>query len=487
VRSTRRSQTLLDYLGHAGGQVLAEAHLLLAVAVTLHVLLRKRDIGGSIGWIGIAWLAPVLGSVLYLVFGINRVTRRAHRLRARRPWYGSDGGPQTQTERADHLAPLDRTARRLTRRPAEGGNRVTMLRNGDEAYPALVAAIGQARTSIALSSYIFRADPAGMTIIDALAAAQARGVAVRVLIDGIGSGYFFAGAYRRLRRAGVPAARFLHSHLPWRMPFINLRTHKKILCIDGRLGFTGGLNIGQENLVAGAGPTPHEPDDLVHDMHFRVEGPVVAQLTDAFAEDWVFTTGEALTGNAWFPAPEPVGALIARVVTSGPDQDLEKIEYLMLQAIGCAQQSIRVMTPYFLPDDRMLTALGLAAMRGVRVDVIVPQKSDHRVVDWAFRAQIGPLAATGAKIWRSPPPFEHSKLMTVDGLWSLIGSSNWDMRSFRLNFELNMEIYDPDLAARLDQFMIRAQRRRLSARRLIKRGLPWRLRDAAARLMLPYL
>jgi len=112
-------------------------------------------------------------------------------------------------------------------------------------------------------------------------------------------------------------------------------------------------------------------------------------------------------------------------------------------------------------------------LRGVRVDVIVPQKSDHRVVDWAFRAQIGPLAATGAKIWRSPPPFEHSKLMTVDGLWCLIGSSNWDMRSFRLNFELNMEVYDQDLAARLDQFMIRAQ--------------PWRLRDAAARLMLPYL
>jgi len=455
--------------------------------VTLHVLLRKRDIGGSIGWIGIAWLAPVLGSLLYLVFGINRVTRRAHRLRARRPWHGSGGRQQAQIERSDHLAPLDRTARRLTRRPAEGGNRVTLLRNGDEAYPAMIEAIGQARTSIALSSYIFQADRTGRAVIAALAAAHARGVAVRVLIDGVGSGYFWAGAYRHLRRAGVPAARFLHSHLPWRMPFINLRTHKKILCIDGRLGFTGGLNIAEENLVAGAGSAAGGPDDLVRDTHFRVEGPVVAQLTDAFAEDWVFTTGETLAGEDWFPAPEPVGDVVARVVTSGPDQDLEKIEYLALQAIGCAERSIRIMTPYFLPDDRMLTALGLAVLRGVRVDVIVPQKSDHRVVDWAFRAQIGPLAATGAKIWRSPPPFEHSKLMTVDGLWCLIGSSNWDMRSFRLNFELNMEVYDQDLAARLDQFMIRAQRRRLSVRRLVKRALPWRLRDAAARLMLPYL
>ncbi|HLZ66356.1 MAG TPA: cardiolipin synthase [Aliidongia sp.] len=478
---------MLEYLGHAGGRVLAEAHLLLAVAVTLHVLLRKRDIGGSIGWIGIAWLAPVLGSLLYLVFGINRVTRRAHRLRARRPWRGSGGHLEPQIERTDHLGPLDRTARRLTRRPAEGGNRVAILRNGDEAYPAMIEAIGQARTSIALSSYIFLADDAGRAVIEALAAAHRRGVAVRVLIDGVGSGYFLASTYRRLKRAGVPVARFLHSHLPWRMPFINLRTHKKILCIDGRLGFTGGLNIADENLVNGANPAGSGPDGLVRDMHFRIEGPVVTQLTDAFAEDWVFTTGETLAGDAWFPTPDPVGAMVARVVTSGPDQDLEKIEYLALQAIACAERSVRIMTPYFLPDDRMLTALGLAAMRGVRVDVIVPQKSDHRVVDWAFRAQVGPLAATGAKIWRSPPPFEHSKLMTVDGLWCLIGSSNWDMRSFRLNFELNMEIYDADLAARLDEFMIRNQRRRLSARRLIKRPLPWRLRDAAARLMLPYL
>jgi cardiolipin synthase len=475
---------VLETLSHVGGHVIAEAHLVLAIAVTLHVLLRKRDIGGSIGWIGIAWLAPLLGSAFYLVFGINRVTRRAHRLRARRPWHGPGGEPAAPIERTDHLAPLDRTARRLTRRPAEGGNGVTLLRNGDEAYPAMIEAIGQARTSIALSSYIFRADAAGRAVIEALAAAQGRGVAVRVLIDGIGSGYFHAAAYRRLRRAGVPVARFLHSHLPWRMPVINLRTHKKILCIDGRLGFTGGLNIGSENLVATAGK---RADDRVRDTHFRVEGPVVMQLTDAFAEDWVFATGEALSGAVWFPRPQAAGGMVARVITSGPDQDLEKIEYLALQAIGCAERSIRIMTPYFLPDDRLLTALGLAAIRGVRVDVIVPRRSDHRVVDWAFRAQIGPLAATGAKIWLSPPPFEHSKLMTVDGTWCLIGSSNWDMRSFRLNFELNMEVYDAELAAQLDQFMIRTQRRRLSARRLAKRALPWRLRDAAARLMLPYL
>ena len=478
---------LLDYLGHAGGVVLAWVHLVLALTVTTHVLLRKRDIGGSIGWIGMAWLAPMLGSLLYLVFAINRVTRRAHRLRARRPGHGTGSVQPVHLERADHLAPLDRTARRLTRRPAEAGNRITLLRNGDEAYPAMLAAIAEARRSIALSSYIFRADPLGLQMIESLAAAKARGVEVRVLLDGVGSGYFLAGAYRRLRQAQVPAARFLHSHLPWRMPFINLRTHKKILCIDGQLGFTGGLNISAQNLVADAHPATERPDQLVRDTHFRVEGPVVAQLTDAFAEDWVFTTGEALTGETWFPAPEPAGDTVARVVTSGPDQDLEKIEYLMLQAIACAERSIRIMTPYFLPDDRMLTALGLAVLRGVRVDVIVPLRSDHRLVDWAFRAQIGPLAATGARIWRNPPPFEHSKLMTIDGAWCLIGSSNWDMRSFRLNFELNMEVYDPDLAARLDDFMIRAQRRRLSARRLIKRRLPWRLRDAAARLLLPYL
>jgi cardiolipin synthase len=461
--------------------VIAVLHLVVALGVTSHVLLTKRDIGASIGWIGIAWLSPFMGGVLYLTFGINRVVRRARRLRPG-PGIGNVEGVSSHHQpRADHLGPLDRAAHRITRRPVEAGNEVAVLRQGDEAYPRMLEAIAEAQASIALSSYILRADEAGGRFIAALIEAQQRGVAVRVLVDGIGSGYFRSPSFQALRRGGVPVARFLHSLLPWRMPFLNLRTHKKILCIDGRIGFTGGLNIGAENVLA------EQPKHPVRDAHFRFDGPLVAQLVETFADDWQFTTGEELDGPEWFPALAPHGNVAARVVTSGPDQDIEKIEMLVLQAISCARRAVTIMTPYFLPDDRLVTALALASMRGVEIDIILPERGNHFIMDWALHAEIAPLIATGCRIWRNPPPFEHSKLMTVDGAWCLIGSANWDTRSFRLNFEVNVEIYDPDLAARLDRLMADKRHHRFGAKELAERPLALRLRDAGARLLLPYL
>jgi cardiolipin synthase A/B len=468
-------------LVQAGTAFLAILHVLVACLVTGHVLLTKRDIGASIGWIGIVWLSPFLGGLFYVTFGINRVVRRARQLRPRRR-NDAPGRPAVRDRpREDHLARLDRAAQRITRRPAEPGNNVRLLIQGDEAYPHMLEAIAQARASVALSSYILRADAVGERFVAALSAAQSRGVAVRVLIDGVGSGYFNSAAYRALYRGGVPVARFLHSLRPWRMPFLNLRLHKKILCVDGRIGFTGGLNIGAENVLAG------RPQYPVRDAHFRFEGPVVAQLTETFVEDWQFTTGEELDGPAWFPGLDAAGTVTARVVTAGPDQDIEKIEMLVLQAITCAQHSVAIMTPYFLPDDRLVTALALAAMRGVAIDIVLPARSNHGIFDWAVCAEIEPLLTAGCRIWRNPPPFEHSKLMTVDGTWCLVGSSNWDMRSFRLNFELNVEIYDPGLAAQLDRLIAEKRVHPIGADDLARRSLPARLRDAGARLLLPYL
>ncbi len=460
---------------------LSAVHILLAIGVTLHVLFHKRDVGASIGWIGLAWLSPILGSILYAVFGINRVKRRANQLRAKRPIRRTAGPPMSPPGRDDHLAALERAGDQITQHPAERGNSITVLHNGDEAYPRMIEAIETAQASIALSSYIFRADAAGGPFIDALIRAGRRGVQVRVLVDGIGSGYFFSPTYERLRRHGVPAVRFMHALLPWRMPFLNLRTHKKILGVDGRIAFTGGLNIGGENLLA---TQPHHP---VRDTHFRLEGPVVAQLIEAFAQDWLFAAGEDLAGEAWFPSLDAVGEAAARVILSGPDQDLEKIEFMILEAISCARQSVKVATPYFLPDDRLVTALALAAMRGVEVEVIVPARGNHPIVDWAMRAQIGPLVDAGCRIWRSPPPFDHSKLMTVDGIWCLIGSANWDMRSFRLNFELNMEIYHADVVRQIDQLMAARHGTEITASELDGLPLPVKLIDSGARLMLPYL
>jgi cardiolipin synthase len=265
------------------------------------------------------------------------------------------------------------------------------------------------------------------------------------------------------------------------MPFINLRSHKKVLLVDGVTGFTGGMNIADDNVMA---TRPRMP---VQDLHFRIEGPVVSQLAEAFAEDWAFVTGEDLDGDAWSPAIAARAGALARVIDSGPDEDLEKVEFAVLQAVACARTSIEIMTPYFLPDERLVTALALAAMRGVAVDLVIPKNSNHLLVDWATRANIAPLLSGGVRIWQSPPPFHHAKVMVVDKQWCLIGSSNWDIRSFRLNFELCMEVYDHDLAATLTTLAARAHGSELTQAGLDARTLPVRLRDAGARLMLPYL
>jgi cardiolipin synthase len=212
---------------------------------------------------------------------------------------------------------------------------------------------------------------------------------------------------------------------------------------------------------------------------------VVEQLVEAFADDWLFETGEKLLSEAWFPGLQGAGDVLARVITSGPDEDLEQIEFVALHAISCARRSIRVVTPYYLPPELLTTALGLAAMRGVAVDIVVPEQSNHVVLDWARRVPLRLLLEAGCRVWLRPAPFDHSKLMTIDDTWSLIGSANWDTRSFRLNFELNVEIQDGDFARQLA--VSSHAGRRLTLADVDADSLPIRLRSSAARLLQPYL
>ena len=461
------------------GELAAVAHVAIALGVTVHVLLNKRNIGTSISWMGIAWLSPFIGGALYYAFGVNRVKRRAMRLRRERSHMFLVEEVAPDAPEAGPLTPLEYAIGRLTGLSAESGNKVSLMRNGDNAYPAMLAAIDTAEKSVGICSYIFRDDEAGLPFIEALIRAQRRGVQVRVLIDGIGGGYFRSSTYERLLEAGVPVDRFLHSYVLWKTPFLNLRNHRKLLVIDGRIAFTGGINIGRENVLTLNPPHP------VRDTHFRLEGPVVEQLTEAFADDWLYETGEKLLDEAWFPKLEPCGDAIARVIPSGPDEDLEQIEFAILHAISCARRSIRIVTPYFLPPDVLTTALGLAAMRGITVDVIVPERSNHVVLDWARRVPLRGLIEAGCNVLLMPPPFDHSKLMTIDDAWSLIGSANWDTRSFRLNFELNVEIQDEAFTRTLMEAMPKA--RPLTKSEIDNDPLLLRLRDSAARLAQPYL
>lgn len=469
---------LLDLFDHVP-LLLTVVHFASAGAVTLHALIRKREVPAAIGWIGLAWLSPFFGPLLYLGFGINRVKRRARRLR------GATGGGAAPA--VTGLAPVGPTgslavaAARITGLPTEPGTVVAVLDCGDEAYPRMLAAIDAATTSIALSTFIFRTDALGLRFIDALARAHRRGVAVRVLIDGFGGGFLFSRAYHRLRALEVPAARYLHSLLPWKMPLLDLRLHKKILVIDGSKAFVGGLNIGADNLLA---TQPREP---VRDVHFMVEGPVVRQVAESFQDDWTFSTSEVLDGPDWFPATHAGGSAPARSISSGPDQSVDQLLLVLLCAINSASSSLRIATPYFLPDEQVLTALQLAALRGVEVHIVIPAVNNHLLMGWAMQAHIRPLIKAGCHLWRSPPPFDHSKLATVDESWCLIGSANWDARSLRLNFEITMEFYDPVLARRLNGIIDAKRVDPITLEEIDGRWPFVKIRDAAARLLMPYL
>ena len=459
---------------------------------TGHAVLRKRDVRAAVAWVGLVWLVPLVGVVLYLMLGINRIRRRARSLTLRqehgqfppKPSVAPCTPEQLMAEvpPAAHLASLARLVDEVVHhRPLLPGNKLVPLEAGDGAYPAMLEAIDAARTSISMCSYIFDNDAAGQRFVEALGRAVKRGVQVRVLIDAVGARYHWPPITGRLRRAGVRVACFLPTLLiPGRLPFMNLRNHRKLMVVDGKVGFTGGMNI-REHFLPGHGNA--------RDLHFRVEGPVVGQLQETFAEDWAFTTKERLYGEAWFPPLEPAGPVMARGIPDGPDEDFETLRLTLLGALACARSTVRIVTPYFLPDSALVTALNVAALRGVRVDVVLPEKLNLPVVQWASIAQLWQVMRPNSRVFLTAPPFDHTKLMVVDGVWSLVGSANWDPRSLRLNFEFDVECYDAQLAMRLDALIEErlAHSRLLTLRELEGRPLPIRLRDGVARLLSPYL
>ncbi|NBC49068.1 MAG: cardiolipin synthase, partial [Gammaproteobacteria bacterium] len=410
------------------------------VLTSAHLVLSNRDVPSTVGWMGLVLLAPVLGVALYWVFGINRIERKAHRLRPETSLQ-TDAASLDAEQRAHRLlearfpglVALGHLGDELTQSALEFGNRIRPLVNGDAAYPEMLAAIDTAERSIALSTYIFDNDAIGQQFIAALRRAHGRGVAVRVLIDGVGQHYSRPHTPKVLRGLGISTGVFLESALPIRNPYVNLRNHRKILVVDGALAFTGGLNIREGCVLA------HEPRNPVQDLHFKIEGPVVRGLMEAFGLDWGFTTGERLGGEAWYPVLKPVGDMIARCVPDGPDEDFDVLRRLMLGALAQAQQRVRIITPYFLPDQTLITALNVTAMSGVEVQILIPEHNNLRFVQWAADAQATQILEGRSRILLTPRPFDHTKLMLIDDAWCFVGSANWDPRSLRLNFELGVE------------------------------------------------
>jgi cardiolipin synthase A/B len=476
-----------DQLSHFWPHIAAGFDLLAALLASIHALLNKRDTRATTIWIGVVWLMPLFGPILYLSLGVNRIRRRAVKLGVHksfsRPVPENLGEPEH--DGAEHLKMLARVVSRIVAQPLTFGNKIEPLVNGDAAFPAMLAAIESAKKSVSLSSYIFDNDASGNQFVVALKDAVKRGVAVRVLVDSAGTRYSWPPITFKLRRAKIPFAKFLPASIftPWRVATINLRNHRKSLIVDGQIAFTGGMNIRHGNVLA------EKPKSPVQDLQFRVAGPVVAQLQESFVSDWAFTTGEILDGKLWFPDLRKSGNVIARAVMDGPDGDFENARWAFLAALAEAQNSVQILTPYFLPDNALVTALNLASLRGVRVDIILPAKNNLPFVQWASRAMWWQVLERGCKIWLTPPPFDHSKLMIVDGHWVLLGSANWDARSLRLNFELNVECYGREFAQEMEKIIEKkiSAAREVNLSEVDERPMPAKLRDAIARLFSPYL
>ncbi|QDU26955.1 Major cardiolipin synthase ClsA [Anatilimnocola aggregata] len=482
---------MIEFLQSNWTYIFAAVDLVVVLVASSHVVLTKRDNRAALGWVGIIWFAPIIGSLLYFTFGVNRIRRKAQRLRKRESKRVSLQHEQAAAEElaraleddALHLTSLSEFVRGLTDTPLIPGNRIVPLHCGDEAYPRMIEAIDAAEHSVSLCTYIFDNDPEGLEFVAALTRARERGVEVRVLIDDVGTRYTFPSIKHALRRGKITFSTFLPTFVPGQFHYTNLRNHRKIMVVDGKIGFTGGMNIRAGHRLASNTRHP------VRDIHFELQGPIVGQLQETFVGDWEFSTKELLVGHQWFPKLHPRGPMLCRGIADGPDTRHDKIRFTLLGAIGCARRSLTIITPYFLPDTALITALNVAAMRGVNVTIVLPAKGNLALVQWATTAQLWQVLQRGCRVFLTKMPFDHTKIVTVDDAWSFIGSANWDPRSLRLNFEFNVECYDLDFTALMNE-TIRARlstAQQITLRDVDSRPLFIRIRDGIARLATPYL
>ena len=481
------------------GVLLAVIDLVVMCFAIAHVVLNKRDVRAAIGWTGVILLAPLVGWALYWIFGINRLKRKARQLLGKPDSVCSidrsladqevcfDSSALIQSglpePLADQFSPLATLVDRVVGRPLVGGNHVELYPSLGHGFSAMLAAIDSAATSVTLCTYIFDRDAIGKQFVAALQRAQDRGVDVRVIVDGVGIRYSWPSITRNLKAAKIRFAVFMPSLIPWRLHYTNLRNHRKIMVVDGQVGFTGGLNIREGMWRRLKPPRPQV------DSHFRIVGPVVRDLQETFADDWEFCTGEMLDGDKWFPPISESGDVLARGIADGPDLTSGTIRLTLAGAISTAKKSVYIVTPYFLPDAALIEALNVADLRGVDVKIVLPRVNNLLLVQWACTAHLWQLLSRGVQIWTTPPPFDHSKLVVVDEAWCMIGSANLDPRSLRLNFEFNVECYSPRVASEIANLI----RQKISIAHQVTleevdgRPLPIKLRDGLARLATPYL
>lgn len=464
----------------------------ISVAASVHILLHKQNPRAALGWMAVSLGLPGFGAFFYWLLGRNRIRTRARAWQRRGEGIHLPEGVEPPEEvpailrapfKTQNYVLIRQLADAVTRRPLVDGNRIEILLNGEQAYPAMLQAIQKAEQFLDLSSYIFDTRACGRRFATALIEAAERGVKVRVLVDALGEMYTLPRIRTLFKGTKVQFSLFLPFSLSQRGLHINLRNHRKLLIVDGKVGFTGGMNISTRHNVSN--PGKRSP---VADIHFKFFGPVVGHMQASFMEDWHFATGESMNARTY---PEPVsgGESLCRGVSAGPNENFEKLVWIVTGALTCARNRVCIMTPYFVPDQTMISALCGAALRGVKVEIILPEKNNLPFVAGASRANFAELLRYGIEIMYQSGHFVHSKLLLMDEHYALVGSANIDARSQRLNFEFNVEIYDKETNQNLRAYFAQAcvDARKVSMEDIEQQSMICKLSDRFLRLFSPFL
>ncbi|MDR1928858.1 MAG: phospholipase D-like domain-containing protein [Endomicrobium sp.] len=462
-------------------------YIVLSTITSIHILLNKDDIKGSIGWIGLVYFSPFVGTLLYIFFGINRVQRKGIRLRI-----NTNLSKRNLDKKNEAFKNLSKKYKQFIifgynvfPQNFIAGNFVEVLQNGTEAYPEMIKTIQEAKKEILISSYIFNYDNETKKFIEAFKIAVKNKVKIKILIDGIGTLNFFKRSIEKelAKIKNLEYAVFLPPQIPLTLPFVNLRNHRKIIIVDRLIAFLGSMNLSENNVLI------NDIKNGILDITFKIKGPVINQIFDVFEYDWEFVTKKEIP----FLYKEKIvnfkeGTIPIRIISDGPDNKNRIIELIIHGAINMATKKILIITPYFLPENNILTAIKIAAMRNINVEIMIPDRSDFRFIDIASAPNFLKLINSGVKIYRISRPFDHSKILIIDNEWIFVGSANWDARSFKLNFESNMEIFSNSLAKKLTTIaeLKKKKAKLITAYECENISILKKIRNNAYRLFTPY-
>lgn len=470
------------------------ANYVVAVWLVFSVLRRRGEPGAMLAWIFALLTLPVLGVLLYIVFGETRVFRKASRMRRRRielinrvrRWAErqfESGATELIGGLPEDLAPIDRLGRELLHAPAVGGNSVEFLDESDRTFAAIEGAIASARRHIHMQYYIWQPDQTGFQFRDLLIQKAREGIECRVLLDSVGSLRLNRRFTAPMQAAGVQVAFFLPLWRRRRRISLHLRNHRKITVVDGREALLGSLNIGDEYRGRLRELSPW------YDSNIRIRGPATLFLQESFLEDWTFATREYLDPDRYLVGPTRAGDSIIQILPTGPDASVPVLTHVLAAAVAAAKSSIRIAMAYFVPDPGILLALEHAAFRGVQVQIILPTRTDAAATLWAGRSYYAELLNAGVEIYEFDAGMLHSKMVIIDDSWCMLGSANMDVRSFRLNFEITALVYDPatsrGMAASIERHRSRA--RRITPFEVHNRPIVHQWMEGVARMMSPLL